>query len=277
MSEAAQSMEEAFEEPIGEELDGQPTDNDDGLSGEELARSMGWRPQDEFKGPADKWVDAETFLKARNENLAIAKDSNKRLEQIVRDQAKKLKARDAVIDQLKNFNENAYKRALADLKAQQEQAVEEGDSAKFKKLDKEIDELRANAPTKEEKKQADANTQELFTEWLIDNPWYNGDKTKQAYADLQFQKLGGIEGYDGSPEELLEEVTERVNKRFASKEAPQKKVNPVGGANGMRVAPKGSATAASLNAEERHMGQQMVKMGIFSSLDAYAKELRNNG
>lgn len=271
MSEEMDNEETA--EVVTEELEDQSDDGE--LSAAELAASMGWRPEEDFKGPKDKWVDADTFLANREKNLGIAKDSNKRLEQTVRDQAKKLKRAEAVIGQLKTFEDRAYQRALSELKAQQKAAVEDGDTARFDKLDKELDDLRANAPAKEDQKQVDM--QEVFTEWLIDNSWYKEDSLKQQYADLQFEKLGGVEGYDGTPDELLFEVTERVNKRFASKDAAPKKVNPVNGGNGMRVAPKGGATAASLNAEEKQMGMNMVRMGIFKSVDDYAKELRKNG
>lgn len=274
MSEAAENIEEGLEEQP--ELEDNANDNG---SNEELARSLGWRPQDEYTGPEDKWVDAEAFLKVREENLAIARDSNKRLTQVNRDLSKKLKRTEAVLEQVKNFEERAYQRALADLKAKQEQAVEDGDTDTFRKLDKEIDKLRDTRP-KAEDKAPDVDTGEIFTEWLIDNPWYSSDNLKQQYADLQFQKLGGVEGYDGSPEELLQEVTDRVSKRFGGKEEEKpapKKINPVGGANGMRQAPKANATYASLNQEEKQMAQNMVKMGIFKSVDDYAKELRKNG
>lgn len=261
-------------------LDEQPgddagNDDDGGSSDEELARSLGWKPKDEFTDK-DKWVDFPQFLKAHDENLGLARNTNKRLTQINRDLTKKLKRADAMIEQVKGFEERAYKRALADLKAQQEQAVEDGDTAKYRALDKEIDDLRNSAPKSEAKQpKVDNDVREVFTEWLIDNQWYNSDKTKQAYADLQFEKLGGIEGYEGGADELLEEVTRRVEERFKGSEKP--KINRTGGANGMRVPPKGDATYASLSPEEKQMAQQMVKAGIFKSTDEYAKELKKNG
>lgn len=257
-------------------LDEAPGNDDTGgeeQTDEDLARSLGWKPEDEFTDK-DKWVDAKTFLKAREENLGVAKASNKRLEQVNRDLARKLKRAEKMIEQVKGFEDRAYQRALSDLKAQQEQAVEDGDTAKFRALDKEIDELRGTAPKKETQPDDADHVREATTEWLADNKWYNEDLSKRAYADLQFDKLGGVDGYDGTIEELLEEVNRRVGQRFKD-EKP--KINRVGGANGMRVPPKGDPTYASLSSEEKQMAQQMVKAGIFKSTDEYAKELRKNG
>lgn len=280
MSEAAENIEEGLEEQPELEANDNASEEtgSEGVTDEELARSLGWRPKAEYEG--DKpWKDFQEFLDERENNLQFARVTNSRLRKLNRDLTRQNKRMAAAVEQVKGFEERAYQRALADLKAKQEQAVEEGDTDAFRKLDKEIDELRDARP-KAEGNAPDVDTGELFTEWLIDNPWYSSDKLKQQYADLQFQKLGGMEGYDGSPDELLAEVTERVSKRFAGKEEEKpapKKINPVGGANGMRQAPKANATYASLNQEEKQMAQNMVKMGIFKSVDDYAKELRKNG
>ena len=41
---------------------------------EAKARRQGWRPQDEYRGPADKWVDADAFLKRSDEELPVMRE-----------------------------------------------------------------------------------------------------------------------------------------------------------------------------------------------------------
>ena len=38
---------------------------------EQTARDMGWRPQEEFRGEASKWVDAQTFVSSGENFLPI--------------------------------------------------------------------------------------------------------------------------------------------------------------------------------------------------------------
>ena len=59
-----------------------------GLTMEQEARNMGWRPQEEFHGPQDAWVDAEEFVERGKHILPILTQNNRRLqgELSVRDQ-----------------------------------------------------------------------------------------------------------------------------------------------------------------------------------------------
>ena len=260
-----------------------PADNDEGgdPSPEEQAHQFGWRPQEEWTGPKDKWVDAETFLKAREENLAIAKQDNKRLNEINRDLSKKLKRMEAMVEQVKGFEARAYERAIADIKAEQRKAVELGDTEAFEALDKQADELRKNAPRDEKPaKVSDDELRETFEDWLIDNPWYaqgpQYDQAKAIFADRQIKALGAMQDSELSPTEYLAEVTRRVDEKFAPAEqrTQQRKPNPVNGQPALRNGQPKPVSAAGLNAEERAMADLMIKQGIFKNADDYAKALK---
>lgn len=269
--EAEEQVAEAVEEQQPEAV-AEPTP-------EEQARVFGWRPKDEFSGPDDKWVDAEAFLKAREENLGIAKQDNKRLSEVNRDLTKKLRRMETMIEQIKGFEQRAYERALNDLKAQQRAAVETGDTDAFERIDGELDELRKSAATEEKKPVQDVDTQEMFAEWLADNDWYIKDEVKRTYAEVQVNKLGPMQDYADGPEAYLQEIAERVNKRFAAKEeakTPAKKINPVAGANAMRTGQRAAKGYADLDAAGKQMAKQMVSMKIFENEEAYAKEYWKN-
>jgi len=239
---------------------------------EEQARLLGWRPKEEMKDPS-KFVDAESFLKVREENLAVANRDNKRLNEVNRDLNKKVKRLEGMIEQVKGFEQRAYQRALDDLTAKQREAVQTGDLEAHDAVSKEMDALRKDMVAEEKKKDEPAvDTGEIFAEWLADNDWYARDEVKRTYADAQIKKLGPMPDYDDGPEAYLEKVTELVSARFAKK---VEKINPVGAANGMRAAAKGGKGYADLPGDAKQMAQQMVKAGIFKSNEDYAKEYFN--
>ena len=45
------------------------------------ARAMGWRPQDEFGGDPERWVDADTFVARGEQVMPLLKAQNKKLRQ----------------------------------------------------------------------------------------------------------------------------------------------------------------------------------------------------
>ncbi|HKR17713.1 hypothetical protein [Rhizorhapis sp.] len=248
------------------------------LSPEEQARTLGWKPQDEFKGNTEEWVDADTFLAAREENLAIAKRDNRRLTRETAELNRKLGNAQKVIETLKGFEQKAYERALNDLKSQQKQAVRDGDEEAHDRISKELDELRDSiSDTKAEKKQVDqVEYRKVFGEWLADNDWYAKDEVKRTYADSVIADLGPLEEYTGSTEEWLGEIAKRTSERFAKKEKAEPKVNPVGGANGMRQPGAKGKSYTDMPADAKQMADMMVRQGIFKDKDAYAKEYWKN-
>lgn len=256
-----------------EEIDG-------ALSPVEQARTLGWKPQDEFKGNAEDWVDADAFLAAREDNLAIAKRDSKRLSRENSELTRKLANAQKMIDTLKGFEQKAYERALNDLKAQQKQAVRDGDEEAHDRISKELDELRDSVTeAKGEKKQVDQREyRKVFGEWLADNDWYAKDEVRRTYADSVIADLGPLEDYAGTTEEWLGEIAERTAARFAKKEkaAADPKVNPVGGANGMRQPGAKGKSYTDMPADAKQMADMMVRQGIFKDKDAYAKEYWKN-
>jgi len=248
------------------------------LSPEEQARTLGWKPQEEYDGKGE-WVDAESFLKAREDNLGIAKRDAKRLTRENDTLSRKLANAQKIIDQLSKFEQNAYNRALNDLKAQQKQAVRDGDEEAHDRISKELDELRDNAiEAKSEKPKAidQKAYQKSFSEWLADNEWYAKDEVRRTYADSIIADLGPLESYDGTADEWLAEIADRTNARFAKKEKTEPKVNPVAGAQGMRQPGAKGKSYTDMPADAKQMADMMVRQGIFKDKDAYAKEYWKN-
>ena len=92
-----------------------------GLTVEQEARNMGWRPQEEFHGPQDAWVDAEEFVERGKHILPILTQNNRRLQS-------ELSARDQKISGLQTAlieNQEAVKALQEHYKESTKRAVEQ--------------------------------------------------------------------------------------------------------------------------------------------------------
>lgn len=193
---------------------------DQGPSTEDRARTMGWRPKEEFKGDEGRWIDAETFVKRGEDVLPILKANNRQME-------KALASRDAELAKVKSTLERfaehhnkteqrAYERALKDLQGTIAQAASVGDVQAVLDATEELSELRAEAKAKPAPDAPQEHPD--FTAWKTENPWFGKDKAMTAATAALGEELVG-EGYTGSA--LIKEVDKRLRTEF-----PQKFENP---------------------------------------------------
>jgi hypothetical protein len=194
---------------------------------EDQARAMGWKSEAEWvedgKDPEDhvsakEFVNRQSFFKkieAQNRemaNLRGALDEQSRFNKMVFDEAKK--------------------KAIEELKAQHRQAVEDGQADKATEIaDKIADEKAKPAPQ--------GNTVQgpspIAKQWVEDNPWYQQDDVKRAYANEQgavyinYQRAAT--GRIPSEEDILNHVANKVKEKFPAQ--PRRTVTaPAGGVEG---------------------------------------------
>ena len=181
---------------------------------EARAREIGWRPQEEFRGAADKWVDAKTFLENGEKVLPIVKAENRRLhEQFSALQAKsqtleaELAASRESIEGLKAFHKET---AVAALKAQRRQlraelieARKEGNAERELEIQDQLDELddQAQQATTESAKTAtngngvtapaagDPTQRPEFQQFLQENSWFQENPVMRAASLAIMQQL----------------------------------------------------------------------------------------
>lgn len=170
---------------------------------EKKAMEQGWVPKDQWTGEG-KWRDAESFLD-RGELFSKIDAQNR-----------KLKNTEAALVALQQHyskvQETEYKRALETLRKQKKEAIVDNDPDEIVRIDEEIADLKAKA-TPAPVPQAPAGPHPAFIAWEARNPWYNTDSKKRAYADEIGVQLAG---QGKSPYEVLMDVTEAVNKKFAT-------------------------------------------------------------
>lgn len=179
---------------------------------ETRARALGWSPKEQFRGKAEHWVDAETYVKRGEEVMPILKENNKRLENDLADtrtqlaKAQKLiEESQAAIKELGKFNSEVMRERAeqkkADLVAGLKQAKKDGD------VDAEVDlttqlaehtqaiaeaDKKPVVETKAETPPADQTTATAkaeWTQWTADNPWYTSDPIKRNLANGIAEKL----------------------------------------------------------------------------------------
>lgn len=154
------------------------------------ARKMGWRPKDVYKGPPDKFIEAQAFVENGERNLPIIRAALKSTQDEV-DRLKKQGADHARVI------ESARAREVADLQSQladalqaRKEAVSAGDGEAFEAAEGAVKKLEgdvaaAKAPPKDTSSkggptQAD---EEAFAAWSAAHPRFNDDPVFQALCN----------------------------------------------------------------------------------------------
>lgn len=182
------------------------------------ATEMGWVPEDKYRGPKDKWVDAKTFYERGEHLFPIIKATNKRLkaEALTRDSElasvkSALEASQRAIKALqKSHSQNVQAQvdaAVAKVKEQIKAAREAGDTDAELDLQEELVDLRnASKEAKETQEgtdtdQGDGNQPKLdprFVTWQKEHPWFGRETKEDRIRSRQLVRIG---------EDLIEEGT----------------------------------------------------------------------
>lgn len=174
---------------------------------EERARRMGWKPKEEYRGPQDKWVDADKFMEITDTHMGLKDKEVKLLTNEVRELKQAM--RQMVEGQALKVQREVQRR-VAELEAERDQAVESGDLKRYRAVSKEINDYTAELRDETAPAQA-------FTGWLSENDWYETDEDLRAYADGIGPKLMAGMGWDGKSvptRKMYDAVSKRVRERF---------------------------------------------------------------
>lgn len=228
------------------------------------AKAMGWRPPTEFKGDPTKLVDAKTYVERGETFIPFIKkdrDETKRelaeLKRTVKQYAK----------HAEKVEERAYQRALADLQAKHDDAVETGDVAAARAVVREISDLPKPVEATDEPEFDTTQARKELFEWIDDNDWYEADETKRRYADRQAEMMGPAAEWPEGNKAWLAELGNRVARKFA-----EKKPNVTNG-GGNRAAPNGGGKSFNdLPAEAKAACDKFIKAGIIKTREDYVKD-----
>lgn len=175
---------------------------------EEKARAQGWVPKEEFKGAADRWIDAETFVKRGEEIVPILRERTKHLETKLDEQGRTIKE---FAEYAKKTEERAYKRALKEVEERRLKAVKDGDVEAFNAAEKERTDLDSSRVGHGDGRQEESVEMVQFRK---DNAWYESDADMTAEADglgVAYAKRG----FTGAT--LLKKVEDRMKVLYPDK------------------------------------------------------------
>ena len=230
---------------------------------EEKARRMGWKPQDEYKGDPDRWTDAESFVKVGEERIPVMKENYRKLEDNYKALEQKVKAQE---DYQKHMAKVQYERAIKDLKEQKKVAVEEADTDKYEKLEKQEEQIKTDYSPK----QPDTpRPPDEVANWIARNTWYQNPTLANKAAEIE-NKILEEEALNSSDDpfyqpkntaERLEEVSRRIRAEF--KKEPARKLPAVEGAR-MEPSKKASKTYNDLPPEAKQACNNYVKANVLS-------------
>lgn len=233
---------------------------------EQRASSQGWRPKDEWDGDPDLWRPAKEFIdrgelfkKIDDQNRTI-KEFKKTLEELAKHHSRVQKVE--------------YERALADLKAQKKEALNEGDADAVVDLDEKlalVREAQKEASQPVQVAQGPAEVNPVFTAWIDRNGWYDSNKAMRAYADRLGNELGSQGGM--SPTDILSQIEREVKKEFAHKFNNPNRDKPGSVEGSTNKGPKSKETF-TLSDEERRVMQKFIKVVPGMTEEKYVADLK---
>ena len=233
------------------------------------AKRQGWVPQEEYSGPEDRWVDAETFVKKGKEINALLRKDNEFLKREVSEMK-------STMMEFKKFHadteKRAYDRAMLDLRDQKKEAINTGDGDKVLQIDDAIDELKQARAIEKVEVRPSNQPDPTFVQWNEDNPWFGKDTELTEEANLIGEvikrKQPTLIG-----EAFLDEVTKRVKKAYPEKftNTNRARPSPVEGTTAPKSNQKGGKGYNDLPPEAKQACQKFEKQGLITR-EAYLKE-----
>jgi hypothetical protein len=163
------------------------TEHSKGIDYEALARPMGWRPEAEYKGPKDKFVDAQTFYENGEKVLPIVNAANKELRREVERLTAQHREFAKIAEQAHARDRAEWEAQLANAKTIRAKAITEGDGEAHEVADEAVKELEKKLTAPPPKKTDEAPplrktlnpaNDPILNAWLDEHP--------RAFEDQDF-------------------------------------------------------------------------------------------
>jgi hypothetical protein len=232
------------------------------------AREHGWTGQDEFKGDPNRWIDAETFVKRADEVMPLLKKQNDTLK---RELASLKKDVARASEHFTKAEERAYDRAVADVTAKMNMAVEAGDHAAASAAMKERLDLDKGVIDDAPAPQADPlDVQEALIDFRDANPWYDEGGVARDYADVMAEKHKAKTA-DMPPAEFFAFIAGKVKERYPDLEKPKaerKRPGMMVEGGGQRVVSRGRSFS-DLPPQAQQLADKWIKSGLIKDRAAY--------
>lgn len=231
------------------------------------ARKLGWRPEAEWDDSGNaEWLDAEQFvqrnnrLRERGDNILKAEVSSLKSE--VRSMKQTL---GEAADHLKKADQRAYAKALKDLEAKADKAVEEGDTDAYRAAKGEMKDL-AQEVKAEAKPVTQPRDDPAFQGWLPENAWYDPrgdgfDPELAGYADSIAPQIART-GLVGKP--FYDRITTEMKKKFPDRFGNQRRKSaPAVEGGGSGGGGNGKTLWSQVPREDQPQFKRFVDQGLY--------------
>ena len=228
-----------------------------------IASEKGWKPFSEYEGNPSGWVDAAEFVK-REPLFDKIKNQSKELREM-------RKTVDAMSTHFQKNVEAEVQKRLQVLDEKRDEAIELGDKAAVKEIDKEIRIEQQNIQQQQNAPKIDP----LITEFVDKNAWFNSNESMREFA-LAYNKSFLLKHPNDLKESLdktLAAVKKAFPEEFTAVNPRRESVGAVEEGSGGKSPEKGKYTMNRLSEDQRRVYDQMVKRNGILSHDEFFKDL----
>lgn len=181
---------------------------------EQKAYDQGWRPEEDFAGKGD-WKTAKEFVKD-GEWLGKIKELNQRIDGQQKDFNERL-------ENTNKLNEARRESEIRELRTQQRNAVDMGDTDSYDDSQRKIDDLEKQvaepAPAAPQKDPA-------ITAWEAENPWINEPGNEKAGVAQGIWTNFANQNPAATTQQALAYVTERIDNLYPSNPGNPRRAAP---------------------------------------------------
>ena len=215
-------MSDTTDDDAVEQLDPQEEQGAGQAEIEQRARRMGWRPREEFRGAADRWMPAEAFVERGEQLLPLLQERNRAADRTITDLQRQISEQGDTLQTMlastRRAEQAGYRRAMQELYQQRARAVEMGDTAAFQAVEQAMRELGPPPPEPPREPDAgpqrqQANTDPVIAAWVRNNQWFTQDSMANVAMIAAMQQAERTDP-TGSVEEHLVAAENAIRRRF---------------------------------------------------------------
>jgi len=232
---------------------------------ESEASEQGWTPKENWKGPEEKWTDAQTFVERGEQIAGILKSKNVKLEDRIHRLEESNRQFGEYHKQTLETQQRKNAETIQELEAKVAQAITDGDGAEYTRANREIQSLKSEAPAPTN----DAEWSRRSQEFISENEWYNKDPKLRQYADDISDRIRSI---STSEVDYFSKLTAEVKEAHPNAfENPNKsRANTVENAGQLSTTNSKDHTYDNLPPDAKSACDKFVKDG-FTTREAYVE------
>lgn len=228
------------------------------------AKNMGWHDpnDDDFKGDKENALDAQAFVEKGENELPLLRSNQKTMTKNMTKMQKKLDAQEQANKQFGEYMNNIVEQKNKELDVLKRQAVEDGDTATYDRIDKEQKDLK---PVPVSSPQGDLDG--AIERFKASNPWFGTDTNMTYIAqgiDSELQASNPNMSFD----DRFAEVARRVNTSPSKPQAPSTQ------SPRKRASPSSTKGFNDLPSHAQEMCDKWVANGLVKDRAAYIKNFK---